>query len=799
MIMDPASFEDILRAVDQSHEAYVRNLRLLHEAATRVPGSAVRTGGRVDGPPWSPSRAVTFAQDTLQAQAAGFRRRRFTNDLQDPGSMAPPSVSADSGDETEPPPPDRGGRRLLRESFEEHDLALYLKLMDDNADMATALGEAWKKRGDMTALSVIQDLEPEDPSRFVHATCEIYEVGDDGMPEPRPRESSNPDGETDQEVEGDQENECDQDNNADQDDQNHDSGRDQEGWLAIKEVNDDGEAVGRMTILQEPSPLMLGAAHLALKKHFDMDELFQNLISTAKNEGKTKAYMRRAFEQNQLRQRSFFFVFKYYTVVGDGHTPAPWQAFDSRPPDRRSPDHIDITECSSVLALSLGGKSIRNVESKVRRSSGVIKKSGKIYDTFAPWHLLSIQCFPDNEHSVRSKDSHKHCYNGPYAFLDSLRMEYADAVKRYTELNVKITKLITPPSEFMFNVKLRDKLLFEDQHFTYSRRYFWAYNTLGVINEGIKSMRSAYLDTFTREFWAGRHKLLWPHPNPESADGRLYLDRMEVLHQELEATLGELQETYEKNEKTRTEIRSLRDQLFNGSSVKESRRAIEQGDNIKILTGLSMLFLPLTFVTGVFGITQLEIRADDWRFPVTMVSVCIPFFLLIFVLQTRAGLNAVKRWSKSAENYAYRVFLGGITTASGSSVGTGAGSSPGASNADPHQGGDGNRRRVMMRFQRAPKRGVRRTASGLHQFASSSSALGGSSSSGQKKGGGEGGVRFWAWPRNGHWRLLEGWQRGRGQGTNTTERLPRGQKDGSGDTDANLARLEEGRHEAAAK
>lgn len=142
----------------------------------------------------------------------------------------------------------------------------------------------------------------------------------------------------------------------------------------------------------------------------------------------------------------------------------------------------------------------------------------------------------------------------------------------------------------MFDVRLRDKLLFEDSHFTYSRRYFWAYNTLGVINEGIKSMRAAYLTTFGhKDFWSGRHPTLWPHPAPDSLAGREYAARMDVLRQELESAVAELQVMHDKNEGTRTEIRSLREQLFSGSSVKESRRAIEQGDNIKILTSVSSM------------------------------------------------------------------------------------------------------------------------------------------------------------------------------------------------------------------
>lgn len=149
----------------------------------------------------------------------------------------------------------------------------------------------------------------------------------------------------------------------------------------------------------------------------------------------------------------------------------------------------------------------------------------------------------------------------------------------------------------MFDSELRDGLLFEDENFSYSRRYFWAYNTLGVINVGIDSMVSAYKETFTQEFWEGRNEKLWAHPYPHTSDGQDYAKCMGALRQELDREVKNLEIVRKRNEKTRDEISSLREQLFSGSSVKESRRAIEQGDNIKILTVVSMLFLPLTFVT----------------------------------------------------------------------------------------------------------------------------------------------------------------------------------------------------------
>jgi hypothetical protein len=152
--------------------------------------------------------------------------------------------------------------------------------------------------------------------------------------------------------------------------------------------------------------------------------------------------MDRAFEATELRQRSFFFVFKYYTVVGETFTPASWQNYDDRPADKRSADHIDICECSSILTLSLSGEPIRNFGRKKKKSKTAL---GKIYDPFASWQLVNIQFFPDDEHDMRNEDSRKNFCNGPYAFLDSLAMEYRDSVKRNIALNDRITKLITPP------------------------------------------------------------------------------------------------------------------------------------------------------------------------------------------------------------------------------------------------------------------------------------------------------------------------------------------------------------------
>ncbi|KZZ94236.1 Mg2+ transporter protein, CorA-like/Zinc transport protein ZntB [Moelleriella libera RCEF 2490] len=595
-------------------------------------------------------------------------------------SSSSSTVRATTGEESASPPldsPSRAQRALTPMSFTDDMLLRHISEANFGDAMTTALDEAIRRGQDTDAIVSFRDFATFERESYVSTTLEVYEV----TAAASAKKTS-------------------ADINVQECIRYNGQGAPYEGpdgivdaptvWEAIKNINPDGDAVGRIVIVQEPTPLILAALHLTMAPHFDMDELLDHLLSEAPNRGRTNAFMERAFEKeassssllplpqlpapfpgtqpwatsslgggfsSNVRQRSFFFVFKYYTSVPDGLEAAPWQRFDKRPSDKRLGDHIDIAECSSVLALSLGGEPIKPLRMRPRREP---TKEGFLYDTFGPWHLLSIQSFPDDQHTVRGDQfRQKSFYNGPYAFLDLLVSEYRDAGKRNQILHEKITKLITPPPEFMFDRRLRDKLLFEDKHFTYIRRYFWAYNTLAVINTGIKAMVAAYLDTFTDDFWAGSHPLLWPHASPNSPEGRAYAAKMALLRRELEKVVTELGEVLKRNERTRKEVENLRDQLFSGSSIKESRRAVDQGDNIRILTMISMIFLPLTFVTSVFGITEFTIPATDWRFAVTMVLVCVPFMALVLLLQTRVFTLVVARVRRTlllVFTYPYRLY-----------------------------------------------------------------------------------------------------------------------------------------------
>ncbi|PBP20018.1 hypothetical protein BUE80_DR009146 [Diplocarpon rosae] len=439
-------------------------------------------------------------------------------------------------------------------------------------------------------------------------------------------------------------------------------------WQAIQDLNADPDAqrpaVGRIFIVREPSPIILGALHLTMNKYFDMDEIFKYLVE----EDKSNAHLlNRAFSPDPRRQRSFIFEFDYFTLVGEGIQPMPWQRSDSAEKVlKKSKEHIPISRCSSVVALFLGGLPVRKLRNAARRAT---TKYGFVYDPWAAWHVLNIQCYPDHKHSIDAHDSTKHYVNGPEAFLHTLLAEFKDAQKRFEDIYIKISKLVIPPvatpfllslrirrfesgpwrfyqADFMFNGGLRDKLLFEDEEFTYSRRYFWAFQTLGLINDSIKAIIDAYEDTFTDDVWEGKHKSLWPMIDQDSHRNVYWRKRMFFLRNDFETEIRNMLKMYKENEDRRKEIRTLRDQLFSGTSVLESRKSVElsavtilQGHNIKLLTLVSIFFLPLTFVTSVFGMTNMPTERDFKWFGVTMATVCIPFFLLIGSLNTTSGMT----------------------------------------------------------------------------------------------------------------------------------------------------------------
>lgn len=183
-------------------------------------------------------------------------------------------------------------------------------------------------------------------------------------------------------------------------------------------------------ILHQPLPTTFASIHLTMECHFDMDALLSHIVSDkVVNKGKTASFVRKTVEPRPFHSGTFLFVFKYYTIADQGLEPAPWQRHGRRCLDRESTDHVDISECSSLVGLSLERQSFGHADSG--------------HEHFAPFHLLNVRCFPDKLRPVNDFDGHS-CYNGPYAFLHCLNAEYQNASRRFQRLNESIAELVLP-------------------------------------------------------------------------------------------------------------------------------------------------------------------------------------------------------------------------------------------------------------------------------------------------------------------------------------------------------------------
>lgn len=317
--------------------------------------------------------------------------------------------------------------------------------------------------------------------------------------------------------------------------------------------------------------------------------------------------------------------------------------------------HIPISRCSSVIALSLDSEPMGQIRNKSRRAN---RKYGDVHDPFSPWHVLSMQAYPDWKSSIDSHDSTKHYVNGPEAFLVTLRAEFKDAQKRLLEVYKRISELVTTPADFMFRQDVRDKLLFEDDEFTYSRRYFWAYQSLCIMNEDIQEMVNAYKTTFTEDVWNGSDKIIWPGDETTSSRYAHWRKRMAAIREDIEHEVTGLEEIEEKNQEKMKEVKTLRENLFSGTSVLESRRSVQQqaitvqqGHNIKLLTLVTIFFLPLTFVTSVFSMTNIKYESFV-PFGITTLVICLPTYMLIGSLNTTSGLQF---WSHRTRTFFNRI------------------------------------------------------------------------------------------------------------------------------------------------
>jgi len=218
-----------------------------------------------------------------------------------------------------------------------------------------------------------------------------------------------------------------------------------------------------------------------------MGEIFSPLVS----DGPAEALPHRAFDDDPRHRSTFIFDFEYFTLIGENCRPMPWQRADIL---KGSTTHFPLSRFSAVVALSLEGETtIGKVQRRGRRPE---TKVGEVSVLFSPWRVLTTQAYPDLESTVDVHNSTKHYLNGPEAFLITLRGEFRDAYKRLMDVHDKISDLVKPPAGFIFRLDSRGRLLFEDQNYTCSRRYFWAWQAASYHESGYSGNDASFSQYF---------------------------------------------------------------------------------------------------------------------------------------------------------------------------------------------------------------------------------------------------------------------------------------------------------------
>ncbi|KAL9102390.1 MAG: hypothetical protein Q9163_002456 [Psora crenata] len=145
-------------------------------------------------------------------------------------------------------------------------------------------------------------------------------------------------------------------------------------------------------------------------------------------------------------------------------------------------------------------------------------------------------------------------------------------------------------ADSLMNPAEHDKLLFDDGAFSRSRKYFWAIDCLSEFDISISD-----------------NLVQWEYYR-DATVSPIILDSLSPIEQRqlayADMQYRTLQAQRESFRQKLSAIRGLRDALFNASAVIESRASTRLGENVKLLTFVSIFFLPLAFITSLWSIND---------------------------------------------------------------------------------------------------------------------------------------------------------------------------------------------------
>ncbi|KAL1964567.1 hypothetical protein VTN77DRAFT_6864 [Rasamsonia byssochlamydoides] len=180
-----------------------------------------------------------------------------------------------------------------------------------------------------------------------------------------------------------------------------------------------------------------------------------------------------------------------------------------------------------------------------------------------------------------------------------------------------------------------DALLFDDNTFSRSRKYFWVVDSLELFKTQIADTLREWKD-----FWDAQKQIIQLFEQVElqracPEDVSLDAPTIDECVRAIETQLGRLRDNRVQFEAFYTKTLALREGLFNASSVIESRASTRLGENVKLLTYVSIFYLPLSFCAAIWSINE---NYSTSAFAITAVIIALITYLLVANLENAVSL-----------------------------------------------------------------------------------------------------------------------------------------------------------------
>jgi Mg2+ and Co2+ transporter CorA len=92
---------------------------------------------------------------------------------------------------------------------------------------------------------------------------------------------------------------------------------------------------------------------------------------------------------------------------------------------------------------------------------------------------------------------------------------------------------------------------------------------------------------------------------------------LKALVNQIEESCGTPEEIKRQIDDTVETVKARRDGLFNASALSETRNSNHLGQNVKLLTYVSIFYLPLAFCAAVWAIPNIDMSGTKTAFSVT--------------------------------------------------------------------------------------------------------------------------------------------------------------------------------------